>query len=84
MGTKVIRIWHGCTVVQLITVQPDGGSATEPRVGGAHNSNKVDIEMDPWAGLLVDHSTSSAPVNWRTAERDMEQAYAAGAADAQS
>lgn len=49
-----IRIWNGGTVRQLLIVSPTG-STTMGAVGGAENSGQVDIELDPWAGLIVDH-----------------------------
>ncbi len=63
-----IRIWHGCTVVAVIDVGPNGGASFMGAVGGAGNSTKVDIELDPWAGLIVDHSTDRSPVDFRERE----------------
>lgn len=62
---KVIRIWNGCTVVQVISMRQDGGSSTIGATGGADNSTKADIEIDPWAGLIVDHSTGNPPLFFR-------------------
>lgn len=62
---KVIRIWHGCRVVQLVAVDESGGSSVMGATGAAHNSTAVDIEIDPWAGLLVDHSAPNSPVSFR-------------------
>jgi hypothetical protein len=62
---KTIRIWNGCKVVQVIGVHEDSGSSSLGAVGGAHNSTRIDIEIDPWAGLLVDHSMPGPPVMWR-------------------
>ena len=67
MSEKVIRFWHGSKVVQVVAVS-ETGSATMGPVGGAHNSVKVDIEMDPWAGLIVDHSSPNSPVGFREVE----------------
>lgn len=53
--TKTIRIWSGNRVIQVVSVGQDGGSSTIGAVGGAGNSTQVDIELDPWAGLIVDH-----------------------------
>jgi hypothetical protein len=53
-GQVTIRIWHGCAVRQVITVS-DTGSSTIGAVGGAGNSTHADIELDPWANLVVDH-----------------------------
>lgn len=64
---KTIRLWHGCTVVGVVSVG-DKGCTFTGGVGGAHNSGKVDIEMDPWAGLIVDHSTENPPISWRDQE----------------
>lgn len=63
-GSKTIRVWDGCRVVQVITVSSTG-SATLGAVGGAHNSTNPDIEIDPWAGLIVDHSVKGAPASFR-------------------
>ncbi|HYD28913.1 hypothetical protein [Brevundimonas sp.] len=57
---KVIRIWDGCRVVQVVAVRRDGSSVMGA-TGGAHNSTEVDIELDPWAGLIVDHSVPQNP-----------------------
>jgi hypothetical protein len=65
---KVIRIWNGCKVVQLLFVS-DSATGVLGSVGGASNSTKVDIELDPWAGLIVDHSVHTSPVNFRDEER---------------
>jgi hypothetical protein len=54
MSQVTIRIWNGCTVRQVISVS-DTGSSTIGAVGGAGNSSKVDIELDPWNNLIVDH-----------------------------
>lgn len=65
MSEKVIRIWRGCKVVQVVAVT-ETGSSIMGSVGGAHNSTPVDIELDPWAGLIVDHSgRERTPVNFR-------------------
>lgn len=53
MADITIRIWNGCTVRQVISVS-ETGSTTLGAVGGAHSSTEVDIELDPWAGLIVD------------------------------
>lgn len=53
--TKTIRIWNGARVIQVVAVGQDGGSSTIGATGGAGNSTHVDIELDPWAGLIVDH-----------------------------
>lgn len=65
---KTIRIWNGNRVVQVVTVHEDGGSSTIGAAGGASNSTKVDIELDPWAGLIVDHSADRSPVDFREVE----------------
>lgn len=49
-----IRIWDGCTVVQVMDVGPTGFSVVGP-VSGAMNSTQVDIELDPWGKLIVDN-----------------------------
>lgn len=67
MPEKVIRIWHGCQVVQVVAVS-EGASSVMGATGGAHNSTAVDIEIDPWAGLIVDHSVPNSPVSFRDVE----------------
>ena len=64
MAPKAIRIWNGCKVVQVVVAE-DGAISTLGAVGGANNSTKIDIEIDPWAGLIVDHSVPGPPVAWR-------------------
>lgn len=49
-----IRVWNGCTVRYVFSVSTTG-STSVGAVGGAGNSAKPDIEIDPWAGLIVDH-----------------------------
>lgn len=55
MRQVTIRIWNGNTVRGVFTVNPHGGYSTPGAVGGAENSSKVDVELDPWKGLIVDH-----------------------------
>ena len=65
MSEVTIRIWQGCVVRQVISLR-DTGSTTIGAVGGAGNSTKVDIELDPWAGLIVDNRIEkTAPVSIR-------------------
>lgn len=66
---KTIRIWNGCKVVKVVCVDQNGSSADIGAVGGAGNSTKVDIEIDPWAGLIVDHSTGNPPVCYREPQK---------------
>jgi hypothetical protein len=61
---KTLRIWHGCKVVLLLSVG-ESGYSTMGATGGAGNSTKVDIEIDPWAGLIVDHGVRNPPVSYR-------------------
>lgn len=68
MSAKTIRIWRGNEVLQVVTVS-QGGSSSIGAVGGASNSTKVDIEIDPFAGLIVDHSTGNAPYYFREVEQ---------------
>lgn len=62
---KVIRIWADGKVVLLLSVRDGGGYSVMGATGGAANSTKVDIELDPWSGLIVDHSTANPPVGYR-------------------
>lgn len=54
MKEVVIRIWNGCQVRHVLSVT-GSGSTSLGDIGGAENSTNVDIELDPWAGLIVDH-----------------------------
>jgi hypothetical protein len=76
----IIRIWDGCSVRFVLDVDRNGGSAGIGAVGGAGNSTKVDIELDPWAGLIVDNRTQGGPVSWQSYEKDLDEAYERGRA----
>ena len=65
---KTIRIWDGCKVVGVVAIDQRGGSTWLGAVGAAANSTPSDIEIDPWAGLIVDHSARRSPVFFREAE----------------
>jgi len=68
-----IRVWDGCTVRQVISVSKTG-SATLGAVGGAGNSTQVDIELDPWAGLIVDNRAEYPhPVSIRETLREDDE-----------
>lgn len=67
-----IRVWHGNNVRQVMTVSP-GGSVIHGPVGGASNSTKVDIEIDPWAGFIVDNRKDFPTPVSLTKEIDEEQ-----------
>ncbi len=59
-----IRIWNGCRVVHVLDLN-EGSSVTSGAVGGAELGGATDIELDPWAGLIVDHRTDiQTPVNF--------------------
>lgn len=64
----MIRVWHGCRVIAMLSVGEDGGSSLVTDVGGAGNSSNPTIEIDPWAGLIVDHETRNSPMAWREPE----------------
>lgn len=66
---KMIRIWNGAKVVQVVCVHEENGSSAVGAVGGAGHSARVDIELDPWAGLIVDHSVDRSPVDFREVEK---------------
>jgi hypothetical protein len=68
MGEVNIRIWNGCKVVTVLTVS-DQGYSSIGAVGGASNSTKVDVELDPWAGLIVDHRTGNSPTRYTDPQR---------------
>jgi hypothetical protein len=70
--TVAIRIWDGCVVRHVIIVGPTG-STSLGAVGAAHHSTKVDIELDPWAGLVVDNrAENSFPMLLRDTVADDE------------
>lgn len=71
MNEKVIRIWNGCRVVQLVVVS-DGSTSTVGAVGGAGNSMSVDIEIDPWAGYIVEHNgRNNGVIDFRNPTEEM-------------
>jgi hypothetical protein len=49
-----IRIWDGCVVRAVMTVDQNGGSSFLGATGGAANSTPIDIDLDPWRGVIVD------------------------------
>ena len=55
-SSVTIRVWQGCTVVGVFGVSLSGHSSIGA-VGAAANSTRVDIELDPWANLVVDNRT---------------------------
>jgi hypothetical protein len=66
MSEVTIRIWDGCKVVQVVSVNQRGGSSTIGAVGGAANGAKPTIEIDPWAGLIFDSTgLNPAPIAFR-------------------
>lgn len=77
-GEKTIRVWHGCKVVGLVSFS-DTGSSHTGAVGGAANSTVVDIEIDPWAGLIVDHATRMSPCGYRDEYAETVDALNSGA-----
>lgn len=58
--TLTIRVWKGNQVRAVVVLGPTGGTFLGA-TGGADNSTKVDIELDPWRGLIVDH-TAEHPI----------------------
>jgi hypothetical protein len=50
---KTIRIWDGCKVLAVISVDQHGGFTSSGAVGGAGNGDRPEIELDPFAGLIV-------------------------------
>jgi hypothetical protein len=74
---KTLRIWNGCKAIALVIVGEDGGMSVTA-AGGAGNSTIVDIEIDPWAGLLVEHGLTGSPVVWRAVEGDIDEAFERG------
>jgi hypothetical protein len=66
MSEITIRIWDGCKVVQVLSVDQRGGSSSIGAIGGASNGAKPQIEIDPWAGLIFDNTGKShAPIGFR-------------------
>jgi hypothetical protein len=69
-----IRVWNGETVCGVFTVGDMGGSSFIGAVGGAANSTRADIELDPWAGLIVDHRIKwPTPAPIRGEDRDQQR-----------
>lgn len=68
IGPVCIRVWDGCRVVALMSVDRSGTSSFSGAASGAANSSRVDIELDPWANLIVDHRAQH-PVPVSTRER---------------
>lgn len=63
-----IRIWDGSTVRYVFRIGPTG-SSTLGDSGGARNSTRPDIELDPWSKLIVDHRQDwPSPISFH--ERD--------------
>jgi hypothetical protein len=46
-----IRFWHGCYVIAVVTVHPNGGSEFGAGMSPLDSALMPDIELDPWAGL---------------------------------
>jgi hypothetical protein len=69
MAEKIIRIWNGCMVIAMISVDTDGGTSLITRTGGAGNSTNADVEIDPFAGVIVTHEADVSPIAYRE-ERD--------------
>lgn len=68
-STFTIRVWDGCRVAGVVSFGRGGGGSWVGNPGGAENSTQPDIEIDPWAGLIVDHTSGRfTPVDWRDAE----------------
>jgi hypothetical protein len=63
-----IRIWDGCKVVAVVTVSRTGSSHIGG-VGGAENSTPVDVEIDPWKGLIVDNGAQNSPKAYREVDQ---------------
>lgn len=70
MNQVTIRIWDGPTVRYVFSVDSTGSSSIGA-VGGASNSSRADIEIDPWAGLIVDHR--AGPTTPRSIREDDER-----------
>ena len=67
MAAIEIRLWDGNKALGIISVDQSGGSSWVSLVGGANNSACPDIELDPFVGLIVDHSVEyPSPVNYRS------------------
>ena len=65
---KTIRVWNGNQVIAVLSVDQNGGSTFAPKSGGAHDSTTIDIEIDPFEGLIVDHSVRMSPRFFRAEE----------------
>lgn len=51
-----LRVWNGCTVVGVLSLfeSSTGMTAAFEVSGGAARSGRVDVEIDPWANVVVD------------------------------
>lgn len=65
---RVIRIWDGCKVLAVVEVDQAGGATFSGASGGAESGTPVNLEIDPFVGLLVEKETSPTPVPWREVE----------------
>lgn len=68
MSSKTIRVWNGATVLQVITVTEGGSSSMIGATGGAHHASQVDVEIDPFAGLIHTHEAPGAPIYYATVQ----------------
>jgi hypothetical protein len=49
---KTVRIWNGERPMALVTVD-DETEAVRFASGAAWSAETIDIELDPWAGIVV-------------------------------
>lgn len=82
MTEKTIRIWSGAQVLHVVSVAPGGTTSSFANTGGAGSSTRVDIEIDPFAGTIVDHSAGIPPQYFREDAPDPAGLRMGGARDA--
>lgn len=61
---KVIRIWRGEEAVGVLMIDPVSRSATYATGPGNSAGAIIDIELDPWAGVILDHATHKPAVSF--------------------
>lgn len=71
MASKVIRIWNDCKVLAVLEVGDDATSF-QARVGGAASALMPDVELDPFAGLIVAHGSTRSAVLYEDRDEDDE------------
>lgn len=61
---KVIRIWNGEEAVGVLMIDPDSRSATYAIGPGRSAGATIDIDLDPWERVILDHATHKPAVSF--------------------